>query len=359
MKTEVVILNWNTRDYLARFIPPLKESLEGLDAEIVVADSASTDSSAELVQERFPDIRLIKLEQNFGFTGGYNRAFAELLDRPAQEKPQYLVLMNSDILVDKDWLRPLVEYMDSHPDCAVCGPALCALDCRDGEYFPSGKLEYAGAAGGLIDRYGFPFCRGRVLGRTDRFRPEMYPDRDVLWVSGACMMVRASVWEKLGGLDDRFFAHMEEIDFCWRAWTEGFRVRALTSSRVYHIGGGTLPKTSPDKLRLNYRNGLLLLENNLPYTLGTRKARCRIRTRAAIDCMAAVCYLLMGKVQNFKAVCRAHKEWRKLRLEPHPQVHPAEAAGRPAGFTDICIIPVAALKGKRIFAYISSYENRH
>lgn len=306
VKTAVVILNWNTEAYLLRFLPGLIASVAGMDAEIVVADNGSTDASLDVMREHFPGVRVIPLDTNYGFTGGYNRALAQI-------EAEYFVLINSDIEVPSHWLRPLVDWMDSHPDCGACGPKLLAFDERD-------RFEYAGAAGGLIDRYGFPFCRGRVLKRTEKDHGQYDTPCDVLWVSGACLMVRSSLWRQLGGLDERFFAHMEEIDLCWRIQRAGARVTVVPASYVYHIGGGTLPNESPHKLKLNFRNNLLLLENNLPETLGsTLKARLRIFARKCLDGMIALVYLVTLRPALFRAVWDAHKEYRRLR-RPLPHI---------------------------------------
>lgn len=300
MKTAVVILNWNTKGFLEKFLPLLIESTEGLDAEVIVADSASTDGSMEMMSEKFPEIRQIRLDKNYGFTGGYNRALEKV-------DAEYYVLINSDIEVPKNWLSPLVEWMDTHPQCGACGPKLLSWHQRD-------MFEYAGAAGGYLDRYGYPFCRGRVMNRIEKDEGQYDTPANVLWVSGACLMVRSSLWKRLGGLDDRFFAHMEEIDLCWRIQLEGFKVTVVPSSAVYHIGGGTLPKESPFKLFLNYRNNLLMLEKNLPMTIGRKKARRRIRTRMILDGFSGLVYLLTGKWESFKGVIKAHREYKKLRI---------------------------------------------
>ncbi len=356
MRTAIVILNWNTRDYLARFLPPLLDSVRGLDAEVVVADSASTDGSRELLAERFPQVRTILLQENFGFTGGYNRAFAQLLAAP--EAPEYLVLLNSDIEVAAGWLEPLTAWMDAHPDYAACGPKLHALLPEGGDYRRTDRFEYAGAAGGRLDRYGFPYCRGRVLKRTETDTGQYDRPADALWVTGACLLVRSRCWRELGGLDPRFFAHMEEIDWCWRAWLAGWRVGVVPQSCVWHLGGGTLPPASPFKLKLNFRNGLLLLENNLPATVGPGCARRRIRTRKILDCCAAIVYLLSGKTANARAVRDAHREYRQLRQEPPARPAPVSGAA-PAGYSGIRILLQAALRGEKIFKYLRRYEDSH
>ena len=202
MKTAIVILNWNTKGYLQAFLPGLIASTEGMDAEVIVADSASTDGSLEMLFHEFPSVRQIRLDRNYGFTGGYNRALAQV-------EAEYFVLINSDIEVPEDWLKPLVAWMDTHPKCGACGPKLLSWHDRT-------RFEYAGAAGGLLDRYGYPFCRGRVMKKLEKDEGQYDTPADVFWVSGACLMVRSRLWKKLGGLDDRFFAHMEEIDLCCR-----------------------------------------------------------------------------------------------------------------------------------------------
>jgi GT2 family glycosyltransferase len=313
MKTAVVILNWNTKDYLRKFLPGLIASTEGLDAEVIVADSASTDGSLDVLSREFPGIRQIPLDKNYGFTGGYNRALAQV-------EADYFVLINSDIEVTPDWLKPLVAWMDAHPKCGACGPILLSWHARD-------TFEYAGAAGGLLDRYGYPFCRGRALQVVEKDEGQYDSPADVFWISGACLMVRSKLWKRLGGLDDRFFAHMEEIDLCWRMQLAGYQVTVVPGSVVYHIGGGTLPNESPFKLRLNYRNNLLLLENNLAKTFRTQgysvegalgKARRRILVRMLMDGASACVYLVTKKWASYKAVVKAHAEYWKLRRKPSP-----------------------------------------
>ena len=314
MKTAVVILNWNTKELLERFLPGLVASTEGLDAEVIVADNASTDGSLDWVAGQFPSVRRIPLDRNYGFTGGYNRALAEV-------EADYYVLINSDIEVSPDWLGPLTDWMDAHPDCAACGPKLRSWQERD-------RFEYAGAAGGLIDRFGYPFCRGRILKMLEKDEGQYDTPADVFWISGACLLVRSRVWKELGGLDDRFFAHMEEIDLCWRMQLAGWRVSVVPASVVWHVGGGTLPATSPRKLKLNFRNNLLMLENNLARTFAAeiperpltakqlrqceRHAWRRIRQRMVLDGVAAGFYLLTGRWSSFRAVLGAHREFREM-----------------------------------------------
>lgn len=312
MKTAVVILNWNTAGFLRRFLPGVLESCgysraEGPFAEVIVADSGSTDNSLEVMAAEFPQVRTIPLGANYGFTGGYNRALAQV-------EAEYFVLLNSDIDAPCGWLEPLVSWMDSHPDCAACGPKLRALRLdSDSKYERSKYFEYAGAAGGELTLLGYPYCRGRVLrhvwedkGQYDNASPY------VKWVTGACLLVRSSIWKELGGLDDRFFAHMEEIDFCWRARLCGYRIAVVPRSVVYHLGGGTLPQSSPFKLKLNFRNSLLMLSKNLPRERGKFCAAVIMALRMVLDRCAELAYLLAFRKDKAKAVSEAYKEYHKL-----------------------------------------------
>lgn len=366
MKTAVVILNWNGEKYLKRFLAPLLNSLEGYDAGLVVADNNSTDGSVAYIESCFEDrVRVICLDRNYGFAEGYNRALAQV-------EADYYLLLNSDVLVGKDWLSALEEWMDLHGDCAACSPKILSYDRRD-------HFEYAGAAGGLIDAFGYAFCRGRILSRVEKDEGQYDLPADVFWASGACMMVRSKVWKQLGGFDGDYFAHFEEIDFCWRARLEGWRICCVPRSYVFHIGGGTLPNESPRKLKLNYRNNLLTLRRNLARTLAIylycgvatdleadtglppdeteRKRlivqsariallnrRLRVFERMVLDGISAVIYLFQGKTAAFKAVWQAHKEYRKL-LHKWPEetlgslvgyLEKALEGGVPDTFLEIC-----------------------
>lgn len=363
MRTAVVILNWNTRDFLKRFLPSLVAGMpEG--AEVVVADNGSTDGSVELMVKEFPDVRLIRFDNNQGFTGGYNSAFEILRGSDAGKDLEYFTLINSDIEAPEGWLEPLVAWMDSHPECAACAPKLHSWQDR-------GSFEYAGAAGGLLDRFGYPFCRGRVLKRLERDEGQYDSPAKVFWATGACLMVRREDYERAGGLDDRFFAHMEEIDLCWRLQLEGRSVNVVPESVVYHVGGGTLPNDSPWKLRLNYRNNLLMLRNNLAKTYAlrytgispskaagraVRKSGRTIFARRVLDVCSAMVYLLSGKVSLFKSVTAAHKEFRKLAFKTEVSdiqrfIESHQGIQAPVLFPK-WIVPLAILKGSGIFAYI-------
>lgn len=346
MRIAVVILNWNTNDYLRKFLPALLLSIGEFNAggddcaEAVVADSASTDGSMKMMEEEFPSVRRIPLEKNYGFTGGYNRALEELILHPDGGSSQnaetgdtapfdIFILLNSDIEVTHDWLRPLADWMKTHPECGACGPKLHSWYERD-------KFEYAGAAGGFIDRFGYPFCRGRVLGKVEADSGQYDTPADVLWVTGACLALRTELWESLGGLDGRFFAHMEEIDLCWRMQLAGHKVTVVPQSLVYHLGGGTLPQNSPQKLYLNYRNNLLMLDNNLARTIGRRKAAIRIFVRKLLDGCSAAVYLLSLRPEYFKAVWRAHRDAAKLIGEKRSAVREGAHGGPENQAPDAC-----------------------
>lgn len=249
-RISVVILNWNGRHFLERFLPSLMAFTPRDYAEVVVADNGSTDDSIVFLKKFFPEVRLILLDRNYGFTGGYNRALAQL-------ESDYFVLLNSDVEVTQGWLVPLVDLMESDENIAAVMPKIRSYDRR--EYF-----EYAGACGGLIDIFGFPYCRGRILNRIERDKGQYDTSVEIFWASGAAMFVRAELYKRFGGLDESYFAHMEEIDLCWRFKNAGYKIMVEPASVVYHVGGGTLPNESPRKLYLNFRNNLSTLYKNLP-----------------------------------------------------------------------------------------------
>lgn len=306
MRVAVVILNWNTEAYLKKFLPGIIDSISTEDG-VFVADSGSEDSSLKMLPMSFPTVHAIPLKGNFGFAGGYNRALEKI-------DAEYFVLLNSDVEVSREWLAPLVHKMEEDPSCAICGPKLLALDrVGEGLFARSFRFEYAGAAGGCLDRMGYPFCYGRLLDKVETDHGQYETPRDVFWVSGACLMIRSGVWKQLGGLDELFFAHMEEIDLCWRAQLAGWKVCVVPQSRVWHLGGGTLSKESPFKLMLNYRNSLYMLQKNLPATIGPRRARIRIFFRMCLDGCCAVIYFLAAKEPFAKAVVNAHNEFKRNR----------------------------------------------
>ncbi|MBP5527319.1 MAG: glycosyltransferase family 2 protein [Bacteroidales bacterium] len=288
----VVILNWNGRLMLERFMPSVVA--HSGEADVVVADNGSTDDSVNFMQQHYPQVRLMTFDKNYGFAEGYNRA----LDGLGVEY-DYYVLLNSDVECTQHWLEPVVEMMDAESDIAIAQPKLLMYDAKD-------TFEYAGGAGGFIDRYGYPFCRGRLFSTLEKDCGQYNDQRDIFWATGACMFVRASVWKELGGLDGDFFAHMEEIDFCWRTHLAGYRVCYCPQSTVFHVGGGTLPKSSPFKTELNFRNNLSMLYKNLP----ERRRGVVLAMRMWLDRVAALKFLLEGHVGEYKAVRKAHRQYR-------------------------------------------------
>ena len=291
-KTAIVILNWNGVEMLTRFLPNVLDYSRG-EAVVYVADNASTDNSLEVLKMHFPEVRVIVLEKNWGFAEGYNRALGQI-------DAEYYVLLNSDVEVSHHWLTPLIEFMDNHADVAACQPKLLSLKNRD-------AFEYAGACGGFIDRYGYPFCRGRLFDTVESDDGQYDYAAEVLWATGACMVVRASDFKEAGGFDARFFAHSEEIDLCWRMRLMGKKIYCIPDSFVYHIGGGTLPKNNPMKTYLNFRNNLTMLYKNL----SDGELRHVMRVRLILDYIAAFQALLSGRVGDFKAIINGRKAFKK------------------------------------------------
>lgn len=298
MDIAVVILNWNGLGMLQTYLPTLIARTTCPGAFIVVADNGSTDGSVAWLQTNYPAIRTLRFDQNYGFTGGYNRALREI-------DADYYVLLNSDIEVGEKWLEPLAGFMEEHPEVGICQPKVLSIAERD-------RFEYAGAAGGFIDYLGYPFCRGRILSKLEKDQGQYDEAVECFWATGACMMVRSALYHHLGGLDELFFAHMEEIDFCWRAKMLGYQVWCVPASTVWHVGGGTLPNNSPRKLYFNYRNNLLMLRKNLP---DSSRYHRRFRTRLLLDDLSAAVYLLTGRWRSFAAVCRAHRDYRRMRRD--------------------------------------------
>ena len=292
-KTAIVILNWNGIDYLKMFLGTVVKLSMYPETIVCVADNGSTDGSTEWVAENFKDVKLIRLDKNYGFAGGYNLAINQL-------DAKYFVLLNSDIEVTEGWLMPLVSFMDNNPDVASCQPKILS-------YYRKDHFEYAGAAGSFIDKYGYPFCRGRIFDNVEKDTGQYDSQIDIFWSSGACMIVRAIAWEKCDGFDAGFFAHMEEIDLCWRFKKAGYRVSFIPSSVIYHVGGGSLPYDSPYKTYLNFRNSLFLLYKNLP----DNKLHTVLFTRKLLDGLAAIVFLLKANFGSFNSVLKAHIDYYK------------------------------------------------
>lgn len=295
----IVILNYNTRGQLQAFLPGVLAS-DYEHFHVVVADNGSKDGSADWIAAHHPEVRLIRFEQNHGYAGGYNEALKQV-------DADYYVLLNSDVEVPPSWLRPLVECAERHPDMAAAQPYI--FDQKQKNVY-----EYAGAAGGWIDRFGYPFCRGRLFDTVEDLSTP-FEEAQVFWASGAALFIRAADFHAAGGFDPRFFAHMEEIDLCWRLQLAGKRIYACPDSTVYHVGGGTLKKQSPFKTFLNFRNGLLLLEKNLPAEIRGKT----VFLRMCLDGIAALKFLAGGKWADFTAVFKAHVYFHRQRRKFRPQ----------------------------------------
>ena len=292
-QTAVVILNYNGAGMLRRFLPSvIKYSPE---ASIYVADNGSSDESCDVVRNEFPAVKLMILDHNYGFAEGYNRALAQVDE-------EYAVLLNSDVEVTRGWLSPMTQFLDSNPEVAACQPKLLSFKQKD-------FFEYAGAAGGFIDKWGYTFCRGRIFNTVERDSGQYDDTTDVFWATGAALMIRNEVYKNNGGLDGRFFAHMEEIDLCWRLRSRGYRIACVPQSHVYHVGGATLKKENPQKTYLNFRNNLLMIYKNAP--------DCQLKKimlfRKVFDNVAALKFLASGDYAAFKAVRKARRDFKAMR----------------------------------------------
>ncbi|PVX55053.1 glycosyltransferase family 2 protein [Hallella colorans] len=295
MHIAIVILNWNGSNMMKRYLPTVVECSTG-DTSVWVVDNASSDGSMEMLANEFPQVRTIQLNCNYGFAEGYNKGLERI-------KADCFVLLNSDVEVTEGWLDPLRSYMDAHAEVAACQPKLRSV-------YDKGRFEYAGAAGGWIDKYGYPFCRGRVFDTVEEDQGQYDEPVYVHWATGACLMIRADDYWRVGGLDGRFFAHNEEIDLCWRLRLLGRRVACVPSSVVYHVGGGTLPKGNAKKTYLNFRNNLTMLYKNLP----AERLASVMRVRWFLDYLAAFQTLVCnGNVADFKAIYKARKAFKRWR----------------------------------------------
>lgn len=292
-RVAVVILNWNGEKMLREFLPDVVRHSTG--AEIVVADNASTDGSLRMLEREFPTVRRIVLDRNHGFAQGYHLALEQV-------DAEFYLLINNDVQVGADWLSPLLEYMDNNPHVAACQPKLLC-------HWDRTRFEYAGASGGYIDAWGYPYCRGRVMGTVEEDRGQYDEPASLLWATGAALMIRREAYWQAGGLDGRFFAHQEEIDLCWRLRSRGYGIACVPQSKVWHVGGGTLPKDSPHKTYLNFRNNLLLLYKNLP----DERLETVMRVRFWLDALASVQFLLTGKWGSFLAVWRGRRDFFRMR----------------------------------------------
>ncbi len=285
-QTAVVILNYNGEKLLQQFLPSVIQYSSG--ADIIVADNNSSDGSISFVRQSYPQVKIIQLDDNYGFCGGYNRALGQV-------DADYCVLLNSDIEVTPYWLDPMIKLLDRHPEIAAVQPKV--LSYRD-----KNKFEHAGAGGGFIDSLGYPFCRGRVFDYVEEDHGQYNDEREVFWATGACLMIRSKVFKKFNGFDEDFFAHMEEIDLCWKLHRANQKVFYCGNSAIYHVGAGTLGYQNPRKTFLNFRNGLSLLLKHL----STTEVVYKLPLRVLLDWIAAFQFLLKGQPKNFTAVIRAH-----------------------------------------------------
>ncbi len=290
----VVILNYNGKHYLDTFLPTLIQ--HSPEADIYVGDNNSSDDSIEFLRSQFPNVGIITSEENLGFAGGYNYVLKDLPHK-------YFAVINSDVEVTSDWLSPLIAHLEQNSHYVSVQPKILDFNYRD-------SFEYAGAAGGYIDKNGFPFCRGRIFDHLEKDDGQYDDVVDVDWTSGACMLIRNEAFWSVGGFDDDFFAHMEEIDLCWRLRNQGYKLACVPQSTVYHVGGGTLPRQSPRKTYLNFRNGLFLLVKNIP-----DDATFRIRRRILLDWLAALSFLIKPGPGHTLAVFKAHIHFLKSRSE--------------------------------------------
>lgn len=332
-KTAVVILNWNGRKFLERFLPSVVEHSKGI-ADVVIADNDSKDDSVAFLQKEYPEIRIIRNNENGGFAKGYNDALKLV-------EADYYILLNSDIEVAENWIQPVIELMEQDKTIAACQPKIRS-------YYQKDEFEYAGAAGGFIDRYGYPFCKGRIFQVLEKDNGQFNEPYEIFWATGACMFVRASVFHEMGGFDEYFFAHMEEIDLCWRMKNAGYKLMYCPGSLIYHVGGGTLPKNNPRKTFLNFRNNLILLYKNLT----TKRVYAVFFIRFFLDLIAAAKFLVEGHARDSLAVFKAYgafyfhlRRFRKYRRK-NPQIHVSCLYQR-------SIVLDHYFRGKKLFAQLN------
>ncbi|OIP83800.1 MAG: glycosyl transferase family 2 [Porphyromonadaceae bacterium CG2_30_38_12] len=294
VQVAVVILNWNGENFLRQFLPVLLQHTDDTLAQIVVADNHSTDGSIDLLKKDFPSVNVILLDQNYGFAGGYNMALKQI-------EAKYYVLLNSDVEVSSNWLEPMYRHLELNMNVVACQPKILSFRAKN-------LFEHAGAAGGFIDYLGYPFCRGRVFDSLEEDQGQYDEIVRIFWASGACLFIRADIFHQVGGFDDTFFAHMEEIDLCWRLNARGYQLDCVTQSVVYHVGGGTLNTESPQKTYLNFRNNLLMLYKNLPQAVLEKI----LFKRRVLDYIAAFQLFVTGKPKNALSVLQARRDFKRI-----------------------------------------------
>lgn len=295
--TAIIILNWNGERLLNEFLPKVIENTDRSRADIIVADNGSDDCSAEIIRRFEPDVKLLVLDRNYGFAGGYNRAIEST-------RYKYTILLNSDVAPAPGWNSALQDFMDANPDVGACQPKILSYTA-----LPERVFEYAGACGGFIDKNGYPYCRGRIFATTEPDSGQYDSPMPIFWASGAALMIRTDLYLAVGGLDEDFFAHMEEIDLCWRVLLSGNKIMAVPSAEVYHLGGGSLPASNPRKTYLNFRNNLLLLHKNLPDGVRRRK----LFVRRLLDTLAWARFMAAFDFANANAVLKAHRDFARMR----------------------------------------------
>lgn len=308
----VIILNWNGEKLLRQFLPSVIANSDAEISRIIVADNGSTDKSVELLRCEFPEVELITFDKNYGYAGGYNRAIEACKDY------EYAVLLNSDVQPAKGWDTALYRFMRNNARVGAAQPKILSYTNKD-------TFEYAGASGGYIDKHGYPYCRGRIFSTCEKDAGQYDAEAPIFWATGAALMIRTDLYLKAGGLDEDFFAHMEEIDLCWRVLLMGYDIMAVPSSVVYHLGGGSLPASNPRKTYLNFRNNLLLLHKNLPDATRGKK----LFIRRLLDTIAWGKFVATLDFKNAAAVWRAHRDFAKMRVKyvSHPQVDLLETRG--------------------------------
>ncbi len=334
-KVAIVILNWNGKSWLEKFLPSVVEHTTLPEYEIVVADNGSTDDSINFTQTNYPNITIVALDKNYGFTGGYNRALKEV-------EAKYFVLLNSDVEVSKNWLNILTTQMESDDNIAACQPKILAYNDKN-------SFEYAGASGGFIDSLGFPFCRGRIFFTAEKDTQQYNTTTNIFWATGACLMIRADLYKQTGGLDEDFFAHMEEIDLCWRLQNLGYKIQVVPDAVVYHVGGGTLAQGNPRKTFYNYRNNLAMMFKNLPFPNNITT----VFARMIVDGIAGVHAITKGEFKNTIAIIKAHfafYAWIPSLIKKRKEIPTKQKLSKLDGTYNGSIIFQYFIKGKKHFS---------
>jgi GT2 family glycosyltransferase len=342
-KISIIILNWNGRKMLETFLPSVIEHSPDEIADIIVADNGSTDDSITFLTNNYPAVKIIPLEKNYGFAGGYNKAMAEI-------KTPYSVLLNTDVEVTRQWLDAPLNLLDKNKEIACVQPKILSLKNRN--YF-----EYAGAAGGYIDRYGYPFCRGRIFDKIEEDKGQYDDQTDIAWATGACLFIRTEVYINEGGLDEYFFAHQEEVDLCWRLGCRGFRIVYTPASHIFHKGGATLEVSNPHKTFLNFRNNLLMIYKNIP-----EKDLSRVLlVRKLFDLVAALKFILSGNIKDAKAIFRARSAFRSAlgEYKAARNENRARTVVSPAPqIMQRCLLREFYFNKKKTFAELDAYRHK-